>query len=119
MTFIQPKVQTEAPVSIPSEIPLETWVPATWETFVALADQPAYAQKKGYYYQGHMRFEPMSTGSDHSNDHALIMFALSFFAAFNRIPMTAKDGCFYRKVAEVLNLKISFSNNRHTNPVVS
>ena len=44
-----------------------------------------------------MRFEPISTGSDHSNDHGLILFALSFFAASQRIPMTAKDGCSYRK----------------------
>ena len=40
----------------------------------------------------------MSTGSDHSNDNALIVFVLSFFAASQGIPMTVKDGCSYRKV---------------------
>nr|RNJ68595.1 MAG: Uma2 family endonuclease [Leptolyngbya sp. IPPAS B-1204] len=77
---------------------LETWLPASWDEFVKLADNPASAKLKGYYYCGHMRFEPMSTGSDHSNDHALILFALSFFAADHGIPMTAKDGCSYRRV---------------------
>ena len=76
---------------------LDTWQPASWEEFVRLADDPASAKLKGYYYNGRMRFELMSTGSDHSNDHALILFALSFFAAHQGIPMTAKDGCSYRK----------------------
>lgn len=81
-----------------TQIPLNTWLPATWEEFVNLADDPASAKLKSYYYIGRMRFEPMSTGSDHSNDHALIIFAISFFAAHNRIPITAKDCCPYRKI---------------------
>lgn len=76
---------------------LNTWQPASWEDFVKIADDPASAKRKSYYYSGHMRFEPMSTGSDHSNDHALILFAVSCFAANQGIPMTAKDGCSYRK----------------------
>ncbi len=39
----------------------------------------------------------MSTGSDHSNDNALILIALSFFAVYKSIPLTIKDGCSYRK----------------------
>ncbi len=39
----------------------------------------------------------MSTGSDHSNDHALMLFALSFFAATQGLPITIKDDCSYRK----------------------
>lgn len=81
-----------------TQTPLDTWLPATWEDFVKIADDPASAKLKGYYYIGRMRFELMSTGSDHSNDHALIIFAISFFAAEHCIPMTAKDGCSYRKV---------------------
>lgn len=80
-----------------TQVPLETWLPAPWEAFVNIADDPASAKLKGYYHNGRMRFEPMSTGSDHSNDHALMMFAISLFAASQRIPMTAKDGCSYRK----------------------
>jgi Uma2 family endonuclease len=82
--------------SLETQIPLETWLPATWGEFVALADDPA-RKFKSYYYAGRMRFEPMSTGSDHSNDHALILFAISFFAAYRQIPITAKDCCSYRK----------------------
>lgn len=77
---------------------LDSWQPASWEDFIAIADDPNSAKLKGYYYEGNMRFEPMSTGSDHSNDHALILSALSFFAAYQGIPMTTKDACSYRKL---------------------
>jgi Uma2 family endonuclease len=81
-----------------TQTPLNTWLPTTWEDFVTLADDPAFSKLKSYYYLGNMRFEPMSTGSDHSNDHALIIFAISLFAAHHHIPITAKDSCSYRKV---------------------
>ena len=85
MTLLQTKTQ------------LDTWLTAPWQEFVNIADASDSTKLKGYYYNGKMRFEPISTGSDHSNDHGLILFALSFFAASQRIPMTAKDGCSYRK----------------------
>jgi Uma2 family endonuclease len=82
---------------LPEAGELETWRSATWEEFVAIADAPTSAKLKSYYYNGRMRFEPMSTGSDHSNDNALILFALAFFAATQGLPITTKDGCSYRK----------------------
>jgi Uma2 family endonuclease len=82
---------------LPETGELETWRSATWEEFVAIADAPTSAKLKSYYYKGEMRFEPMSTGSDHSKDNALILFALSFFAATQGLPITTKDGCSYRK----------------------
>ncbi len=39
----------------------------------------------------------MSAGSDHSKDHALIVFALSFFVATQGIPANGHDACSYRK----------------------
>jgi Uma2 family endonuclease len=82
---------------LPETGELETWRSATWEEFVAIADAPTSAKLKSYYYKGEMRFEPMSTGSDHSKDHTLMMFALSFFVATQGLPITTKDGCSYRK----------------------
>jgi Uma2 family endonuclease len=76
---------------------LDTWRSAAWEEFVKLADDPKSAKLKCYYYDGKMRFEPMSTGADHSKDHALIMFALSFFVAHQGVSATGHDGCSYRK----------------------
>jgi Uma2 family endonuclease len=76
---------------------LDTWQPVTWETFVEIADAPSSTKLKGYYYNGNMRFEPMSTGCDHSKDHALILFALSFFVATRGITASGHDACSYRK----------------------
>jgi Uma2 family endonuclease len=76
---------------------LNTWQPATWEEFVQIADDPQSDKLKCYYSDGRMRFEPMSTGADHSKDHSLILFALSFFVAHQGISATGHDACSYRK----------------------
>jgi Uma2 family endonuclease len=80
-----------------TQILLEKWLPAPWDEFVKLADAPTSDKLKSYYYQSQMRFEPMSTGSDHSKDQTLILFAVSFFATQNQILVTGHDGCSYRK----------------------
>jgi len=76
---------------------LNTWQSATWDSFVQIADAPESEKLKCYYYNGRMRFEPISTGADHSKDHMLIMFALSFFMASQGIEANGHDACSYRK----------------------
>jgi len=76
---------------------LDIWQSATWEEFVRLADDPMSDKLKCYYCDGRMRFEAMSTGADHSKDHSLILFALSFFVAHQGISATGHDACSYRK----------------------
>lgn len=83
--------------SLQTKVPLETWTAATWEDFIQIADAPASTKLKSYYHQGRMRIEPMSTGSDHSNDHTIIIFAITLFATLRGTPITTKDGCSYRK----------------------
>ncbi|MBE9077410.1 Uma2 family endonuclease [Romeria aff. gracilis LEGE 07310] len=79
------------------QIPLETWLPAAWDEFVNLADDPASAKLKGYYYQSRMRFEPMATGADHARVHTIIIASLGLYATLRRIPLNGHDGCSYRK----------------------
>jgi Uma2 family endonuclease len=92
MLLVETKTQINTPIN--------TWISAPWTEFVAIADAPDSTKRKSYYYKHQMRFEDMSTGSDHANDHALILFALSFYAATKQIPMTAKDGCSYRQIGK-------------------
>jgi Uma2 family endonuclease len=82
----------------PTQAPLNTWLPAKWDEFVKIADAPDAAKLKSYFYQGLMRFEPMSTGSDHSKVHAIIIVGVGLFATLRNIPMNGHDGCSYRKV---------------------
>lgn len=81
-----------------TQIPINTWLPATWEEFVIIADDPASSKLKGYYYIGRMRFEPMSTGCDHSKDHTIIILSVGLYATMKGIPINGHDGCSYRKV---------------------
>ena len=77
---------------------LNTWVKTSWEEFIQVADDPKYQKYKFYYFNGDSRIEPMSTGSDHSADHALIVMAIGLFVAVNGLALNGKDNCSYRKV---------------------
>jgi Uma2 family endonuclease len=77
---------------------LNTWVKSSWDEFVQVADDPKYQKYKFYYFNGEARVEPMSTGSDHSDDHALVIMAIGLFIAINGLAIRTKDNCSYRKV---------------------
>lgn len=82
----------------PTALPIDTWIPAAWEEFLPLSDDPTQTQRKSYYHHGSMRFEQMSTGSDHSDVHAIILFAVTFYAAQRGLALKTKDACSYRKI---------------------
>lgn len=76
---------------------LETWLPASWQEFVDLADAPDSQKLKSYYYNCRMRFEPMTTGSDHSKDHMTTTMGVGLFASLQGIPINGHNECSYRK----------------------
>ena len=89
-------VETETPI----KTTLNTWISAPWTEFVAIADAPNNAKRKSYYYKHQMRFEDMSTGSDHAKVHMIIIMAVGLFAAMQGIPINGHDGCSYRKTGK-------------------
>ena len=76
---------------------LDTWISAPWQEFVNIADAPDSSKLKSYYYNGKMRFEPMSTGSDHSKDHMTIIMSVGLFASLQGIPINGHNDCSFRK----------------------
>jgi Uma2 family endonuclease len=72
---------------------LNTWVKLSWDEFIQVAEDPKYQKYKFYYFNGEARVEPMSTGSDHSDDHALIVIAIGLFVAVNGLDIRSKDNC--------------------------
>lgn len=84
-------------LQLTTEIPLNTWLSAPWDAFVQRADSPESDKLKSYYYQGRMRFEPMSTGSDHSKDHMTLILSVGLFATLQGIPINGHDNCSYRR----------------------
>jgi Uma2 family endonuclease len=85
MTTVQPVIITD------------TWIPATWEDYLRLTEDPAYAKAKGYYYHNHMRLEMLPVGFDHSTDHSVIALAVNLFGILKNIALTMADNCTYRK----------------------
>ena len=80
-----------------TKLPTDTWVAATWEEFIAMADDPAYNKAKCYYRNGQMRIETMSVGPDHARDNGSIFLGVSLFCIAKAIPLNGLDNCSYRK----------------------
>jgi Uma2 family endonuclease len=78
---------------------LDNWITADWEDFLQIAEDPSSAKLKSYYHQGRMRFELMSTGSDHAIDHATLIQLLGLYAMLLQIAVSFRDGCSYRKTS--------------------
>ena len=96
MAIAQPGgIQSAAPQ--PS-IVADTWIPATWDEFRSVADDPAYAKAKLYYYNSRMRAEMPPIGNDHASDHSIVAHAVHLFAGVKGMDLDGKDNCSYRKV---------------------
>jgi Uma2 family endonuclease len=87
--------------NLKTQVPTDTWFPATWEEYLEVVKDPACAKAKGYYYRHYMRVEMSPIGFDHSTDHGLIALAVGLYAILRQIPLTAADNCTYRKAGEV------------------
>jgi Uma2 family endonuclease len=83
---------------IKTKLPTDTWVAATWEEFITMADDPAYKKAKCYYRNGQMRIETMSVGSDHSRDNAIALLAINLFCTIKGISVNGFNNCSYRKI---------------------
>ena len=80
-----------------TKLPTDIWVVATWEEFIAMADDPAYSKAKCYYRNGQMMIETMSVGPDHSRDNAIALLAINLFCTIKGIAVNGLDNCSYRK----------------------
>lgn len=87
--------------NLKTQLPTDTWTPATWEEFLKAVEDPDCEKARSYYYHGHMRVEMSPIGFDHSTDHGLIALAIGLYAILRQIPLTAADNCTYRRAGEV------------------
>ncbi|AGY57235.1 hypothetical protein GKIL_0989 [Gloeobacter kilaueensis JS1] len=55
-----------------SAIAENTWLQASWATFIDLANNPAYTHARFYYHDGWMRVEMAPVGRSHAQDNSLI-----------------------------------------------
>ena len=81
----------------PASNHLNTWISAPWTEFVEICDAPDSAKCKSYYYKQQMRFEDISTGSDHAKVHMTVIMSVGLFASIQGIPLNGHDCCSYRQ----------------------
>ena len=75
----------------------DTWVKASWEEFMALADNPAYEKGKFYYHQGYMRIEMAAVGPRHGRQNSIISYVVIIFASLKDIPIVEFTNTSFRK----------------------
>jgi len=80
-----------------TKIPTETWVKATWDSYIQALENETERKGKGYYHNGELRLEMSPVGNDHAKDHSFITVAIGFFAVAKGMTLTVKDNCTYRK----------------------
>lgn len=81
-----------------TQVQMDTWIPASWDTFIRITNDPMYEHVKAYYYDGRMRLEQMAAlGNPHSRDHGIVMGAVFLFATLRVLDIDIHDNCTYRK----------------------
>ena len=76
----------------------DTWINSTWDEYVQIVENELDdIQFKSYYYNQKLRIEMSPLGSDHSRDHAIIIYIIYQFAALKNIDIDGHDNCSYRK----------------------
>ncbi len=80
-----------------TQLPTDTWVPATWEEYLQQIEDPAYEKARGYYHNGKMRIEMAALGHDHAADNTVISLVVSLFCGFSRMPANGLTNGTFRK----------------------
>jgi Uma2 family endonuclease len=81
-------------------ISTDTWVKATWETFVSTVAEPQYESGRGYFDSGYMRMEMAPLGPGHGRHNSVVMDVVALFATFHNIRLTKLINCSFYKAGE-------------------
>jgi Uma2 family endonuclease len=76
----------------------DTWVRASWEEFLVLADCPKYEKGRFYYDDGCMRIEMAAVGPIHGHDNSVVARVISLFATVKSIRIVEYTNTSFRKV---------------------
>ncbi|HEY9854046.1 MAG TPA: Uma2 family endonuclease [Leptolyngbyaceae cyanobacterium] len=86
---------SSSPVS--EKLVTDTWMKASWEEFLALADHPDYEKGKFYYHQDYMRIEMAAVGPLHGRENSVVSRVVNFHTAFRNIRMVELINASFRK----------------------
>lgn len=83
--------------SILQTLETDIWVKASWEEFLALAENPDYEKGRFYYDKGDFRIEMSPIGSSHSQDNNVISNVVSLYATVKNIRIKGLINGSFRK----------------------
>jgi Uma2 family endonuclease len=75
----------------------DTWVKASWEDFLTLADDSTYANGRFYYHQGYLRIEMSPLGPRHGRQNSIISNVVTLFATLKNIRIVEFTNTSFRK----------------------
>ncbi|NJP11227.1 MAG: Uma2 family endonuclease [Leptolyngbyaceae cyanobacterium RU_5_1] len=84
----------------PQNLVADTWVPATWKEFLAIADRPELEKARCYYDAGWMRIETMPIGSAHGQDNSILAAVISLYGTLKEITYVSFTNTSFRKAGE-------------------
>lgn len=83
-----------------STIATNTWVKATWESFVTAKEIPSLAKARFYYDDGQMRIEDMPIGSAYGQDNSILAAVISLYGTIKNITYVSFTGSNFHKAGE-------------------
>lgn len=75
----------------------DKWVKATWETYINLADDPAYAKGRCYYDDGWMQIEMAALGPLHGRENSIVSTLIILYATLKNIRIVELTNTTFRK----------------------
>lgn len=75
----------------------DTWVKASWEEFLVLADRPEYEKGQFYYDDQCMRIEMAAVGPIYGRDNSVVARVVSLFATVKNIRIVEYTNTSFRK----------------------
>ncbi len=83
-----------------AEIVSDRWVKATWDEFMALADDPSLEKSRFYYDNHKMRIEMSPVGQIHAHENSIVSNVVRLFATIRNIRIYEYTNCSFRKKGE-------------------
>lgn len=84
----------------PRNLVTNTWITATWDEFLAIANQPQFDNVRCYYDAGWMRIETMPIGSGHGQDNSILAAVVSLYGTLRDVAYVSFTNSSFRKTGE-------------------
>ncbi|NJL87324.1 MAG: Uma2 family endonuclease [Leptolyngbyaceae cyanobacterium SM1_1_3] len=86
--------------TLPQNLLTDTWIPATWEEFLAIPECLELEKARCYYDTGWLRIETMPVGSAHGQDNSILAAIVSLYGTVKEIAYVSFTNTSFRKTGE-------------------